>query len=96
MIVDDKLLAKLENLTMIKIAEDEKERFKEELNEFLEFTKVLDGIDISSVDISSLPLDIPTDLRDDVVVDSSEVIGSIINHAPKTESGCFIVPRVVN
>lgn len=95
MIIDDKLLAKLENLTMIKIDESEKEQLKRELNEFLEFTKILNSVDTSSVEASSLPLDIPTDLREDVVVDSREVIESIINNAPKAENNCFVVPRVV-
>lgn len=96
MIIDDNLLAKLENLTMISISQNEKERFKAELNEFLEFTKVLDAIDTSSVDSHDFSLDVPTDLRDDEVIDNSEVIESIIKHAPRAKSNCFIVPRVVN
>lgn len=95
MIIDDKLLEKLENLTMIKIASSEKEQLKSELNEFLEFAKALDLIDTASVEASSLPLEIPTDLREDIVVDNSDVIKSIIANAPKAENNCFVVPRVV-
>lgn len=95
MIVDDKLLTKLENLSMIKIDENKKEKLKGELSEILGFVAKLETINTASVEPTSSPLNRNAILREDTPIDNSHMIKTMIEHAPKAKDNCFVVPRVV-
>ena len=91
MIIDDKLLEKLENLSEIKIEDEKKENIKNELSEILNFVENLNKINTEenlNIQKSNTPL------REDEVI-SSNVADLVLNNAPKTEERFFIVPKIV-
>ncbi len=91
MIVDDKLLDKLEKLAMINIEADKRESFKEELTQIIEKMDSLQEVDTDSV---RLLYDNSTPLRDDIVI-NAEIRDDILLHTPKKQDGYFIVPKVI-
>ena len=91
MIIDDKLLEKLENLSEIKIEDEKKENIKNELSEILNFVENLNKINTEenlNIQKSNTPL------REDEVI-LSNVADLVLNNAPKTEERFFIVPKIV-
>ncbi|RDU64709.1 Asp-tRNA(Asn)/Glu-tRNA(Gln) amidotransferase subunit GatC [Helicobacter sp. MIT 14-3879] len=91
MLIDDKLLNKLENLSAIKIDDNKKDEIKSQISEILNFVENLNSLD--------LPENIPhkilnTTLRDDIV-EKSNVSESILKNAPNSEDNFFIVPKIV-
>lgn len=91
MIIDDKLLGKLENLSAIKIDDDKKENIKNELSEILNFVENLDKVDLGE-GVSMQKFDTP--LREDEPILSS-VSDHILSNAPKASERFFIVPKIV-
>lgn len=91
MIIDDKLLEKLENLSAIKIDEEKKENIKNELSEILNFVENLNKIDVKE-NLNIQNFDTP--LREDEVV-LSHISNLVLEKAPKTEDRFFIVPKIV-
>ncbi len=91
MIVDDNLLDKLEKLAMIKIAEDKRKSFKEELAQIIEKMDSLQEVDTSNI---KLQQDRTTPMRDDIVK-NTDIIDKVLSHAPKAQDRYFIVPKVI-
>ena len=90
--IDEQLLARLEKLSMLKI--DNKQKMIEELNQIVEFVEILNEVDTTNVDATFNTLNTPTPLRNDEVVES-DVISTILEHAPKSDSNYFIVPKII-
>ncbi len=91
MTIDDKLLAKLEDLSAIKIDSEKKETIKNELNDILSFVENLNKIDIKEdIDIQKYN----TPLREDEII-ISDVSNHILDNAPKASDRFFIVPKIV-
>lgn len=91
MIIDDKLLKRLENLSAIQVVDDKKEEIKSQLSEILNFVENLNKI--------NLPKDIPhrnapTNLREDSPIDA-KIADDVLKNAPKAEGRFFIVPKIV-
>lgn len=91
MIIDDKLLKRLENLSAIAITEDKKEEIKAQLSEILNFVENLNKLD--------LPDNIPhknarTHLREDIPNDT-KIADDVLENAPKTQERFFVVPKIV-
>lgn len=91
MIIDDKLLEKLENLSAIKIDDDKKENIKGELSDILNFVENLNKLDIKE-NLNIQKFDTP--LREDEVI-SSDVADLVLEEAPKESERFFIVPKIV-
>lgn len=95
MIIDDKLLTKLENLSALKIQDDKKEEFKKQLSEIVNFMEILNEIDLNEFDLNALDSD-KTPLRDDEVKNSNEDIKHIIfSNAPDAKDHYFVVPKII-
>ena len=90
--IDEKLLSKLEKLSMIK-AENKKEMI-DDLNQIVEFVEILNEVDTNNVDATFNTLDVPTPLRDDIPV-QNDAIKTILANAPKVEGDYFIVPKII-
>lgn len=94
MVIDDKLLTKLEALSMLKIQEDKRAQREKEISEILTFAEILNGIDVSNVDATFNTLNSGTPLREDMIKkDSSSKM--ILKHAPKSEDSFFVVPKII-
>ena len=90
--IDEKLLEKLEKLSMIKV--DNKEGMINDLNQIVDFVEILNDVDTSDVDATFSTLNTSTPMREDIPVDN-EAIKTIIANAPKTAGNYFIVPKII-
>ena len=90
--IDEKLLGKLEKLSMIKI--DEKGSMINELNQIVEFVEILNEVDTDNVDATFNVLNSATPLREDIPV-NNDSINTILEYAPKKEGNYFIVPKII-
>ncbi|MDE6885912.1 MAG: Asp-tRNA(Asn)/Glu-tRNA(Gln) amidotransferase subunit GatC [Helicobacteraceae bacterium] len=89
--IDDTLLNKLENLSAIKIKDENKESIKGQISEILNFVENLNSLDLPA----NIPhKNSPTQLREDIV-ENSNVVDFILKNAPKSEDRFFIVPKIV-
>ena len=89
MTIDDKLLAKLENLSALQVSK--KEEIKGQISEILNFVENLNAVDLGA---QIPPKSAKTPLRDDIP-QKSEVIESVLKNAPKAEDRFFIVPKII-
>ena len=90
--IDEKLLAKLEKLSMIKV--EEKEKMINDLNQIVEFVEILNEVNTDGIEATFNVLNSATPMREDIPTDS-DVIKSVLEHAPKVEGNYFIVPKII-
>jgi len=95
MTIDDTLINKLSKLSSLEIADDKKENLKTELAEIVEFVENLNDIDVSHVDATFTTVEGGASLREDVAITNNELSNHIMDHAPKSENGYFIVPKII-
>lgn len=89
---DEKLLHKLEKLSLLKINEDKKDQILSQLSEIVGFIENLNELDLSSQ--KSENADTGTPFRQDEL-NSCEVITEVFKHAPLAQDGFFIVPKII-
>ena len=77
--IDDTLLAKLEKLSSLKIGEEKRKEIENQLSEILNFVDILDELDLSDVG----------------AVVNSDVIETILKHAPMSSEHFFVVPKII-
>ena len=90
--IDEKLIKRLETLSMIEI--EDKEKMAKDLAEIVEFVEMLNEVDTSEVEATFSTLNNPTPLREDTPV-KSDVIDEVFKNAPKSKDGYFIVPKII-
>ncbi|WP_426722163.1 Asp-tRNA(Asn)/Glu-tRNA(Gln) amidotransferase subunit GatC [Campylobacter coli] len=92
--IDEKLLSKLEKLSALQIEEEKRSEVICELSEIVNFVEKLNELDLSSseVTISTIKGGVP--FRSDSV-NSSNVVETVLNHAPKSNDHFFIVPKII-
>ncbi|MDR2153339.1 MAG: Asp-tRNA(Asn)/Glu-tRNA(Gln) amidotransferase subunit GatC [Helicobacteraceae bacterium] len=96
MVIDDKLLDRLETLSRLTIAPDKREAAKQSLSEILNFVEKLNELDTSRIDALSALFNAHARLRADEPSEDRAVFEDLIKRAPKADGECFITPRVVN
>ena len=90
--INEKLIKKLENLSMIEI--ENKEEMAKNLSEIVEFVELLNEIDTSNIDAAFRTIDATIPLREDIP-QKSDVIEEVLKNAPKSKDGYFIVPKII-
>ncbi|AXX88208.1 Asp-tRNA(Asn)/Glu-tRNA(Gln) amidotransferase subunit GatC [Malaciobacter marinus] len=95
MTVDDKLIEKLAKLSSLEIDEQKKESLKSELGDIINFVENLNEIDVSNIDATFNTVEGGTPLREDVSTQDLQRAKQIIENAPKSEDGYFIVPKII-
>ncbi len=90
--IDESLVKRLETLSMVEI--EDKTSMAKDLAEIVEFVEMLNELDTSGIDAAFNTLDNSTYLREDEPV-KTEVIKDILNNAPKSKDGFFIVPKII-
>ena len=85
---------KIAELARIEFAEEELEKFSEQLGNILTYIGKLNELDTKDVEPTSHVLDLATPLREDTVVEwlSRE---EALENAPREEDGFFVVPQVI-
>lgn len=89
--IDDTLLAKLEQLSMLHIAESKREETRKNLEEILGFIENLNSVEVAETHLQEQS---QTPLRSDEVVDSG-ISSDVLSHAPKAQDNFFIVPKII-
>ena len=95
MTVDDNLIAKLSKLSSLEIDESKKENLKSELADIINFVENLDEIDVSGIEATFSTIEGGSPLREDVAIQDLELSNHILKHAPKSEEGYFVVPKII-
>ncbi len=95
MTVDDKLIAKLAKLSSLEIEDSKKENLKSELADIINFVENLNEIDVSNIEATFSTIEGGTPLREDVAKQDLELSNHILKHAPKSEDGYFVVPKII-
>ena len=90
--IDEKLLAKLEKLSMIQV--EDKESMINDLNQIVEFVDILNEVDASNIEATFNTLNASTPMRDDIPVDN-DALKTILANAPKVDGNYFIVPKII-
>ncbi len=95
MTVDDKLIEKLAKLSSLEIDDSRKEKLKSELADIINFVENLNEIDVSNIDATFNTVEGGTSLREDISTQDLQRAKHILEHAPKSEDGYFIVPKII-
>jgi len=95
MTIDDALINKLSKLSSLEIQESKKENLKSELADIVNFVENLNEIDVDHVDATFTTIEGGAILREDIAIQDTEVSDHILKHSPKSESGYFIVPKII-
>lgn len=95
MTVDDNLIAKLSKLSSLEIDESKKENLKAELADIINFVENLNEIDVSNIEATFSTIEGGSPLRKDVAKQDLELSNHILKHAPKSEDGYFVVPKII-
>ena len=95
MTVDDKLIEKLAKLSSLEISEDRKESLKSELADIINFVENLNEIDVSNIEATFSTIEGGTPLREDEPSQDLQRAKKILENAPKSEDGYFVVPKII-
>jgi len=95
MTVDDNLIAKLSKLSSLEIDDAKKENLKSELADIINFVENLNEIDVSNIEATFSTIEGGTPLREDEAVQDLELSNHILQNAPQSEDGYFIVPKII-
>ena len=93
--IDQTLLAKLEKLSHLRIADDKKEEVMGQLSEILGYIDNLNELDTDTLSPAFSTLEGGTPLRDDLPHDCSTVASDILSHAPDAADDFYIVPAII-
>lgn len=85
----------LEDLSKLKLTEEEAKTAREDLSKILEYMSSLNEIDASDAEEMSHPFSNVNGFRDDIVADSYPR-ESILKNAPKQNGEYFIAPKTVD
>jgi aspartyl-tRNA(Asn)/glutamyl-tRNA(Gln) amidotransferase subunit C len=93
--IDHTLLAKLETLSHLRIADDKKEEVMGQLTEILGYIDNLNELDTEELSPAFSTLEGGTPLREDIPRGESSVPDDILSHAPEARDDFFIVPAII-
>jgi aspartyl-tRNA(Asn)/glutamyl-tRNA(Gln) amidotransferase subunit C len=93
--IDDTLLTKLEKLSSLEIAKDKREDTIKEIGQIVDFVENLNELDLENEEPSFSTVGGGTPFREDIPSNNSEIIKTILENAPKSEGGFFVVPKII-
>lgn len=90
--INEKLIEKLENLSMVEI--EDKSKMAKDLEEIVSFIAMINKLDTKNISAGFSTLKNPTPLRADEP-ENNDIIKDVLIHAPKAQDGFFIVPKII-
>ena len=99
MVIDEKLINYLEDLSFITLSAEERERICADLESIIAGMELLSTLDTSSISAQILPPSFKTNLfitalrKDEVIPSFSR--SEILKNAPQANKETFVVPKVV-
>jgi aspartyl-tRNA(Asn)/glutamyl-tRNA(Gln) amidotransferase subunit C len=94
MSVDADTVRRIAHLARIKVADDEVEHLRGELNAILAFVEQLSQVNVDGVEPMTSVTPMQMKKRRDVVTDGGDV-EAVLANAPAREGDFFLVPKVV-
>ena len=94
MVIDDKLIKYLEDLSFITLSKGERERMCADLESIIAGMELLSTLNTEHVSRQTLPLDCIRDLRKDQAGPSFPR-SEILKNAPQANGETFVVPKTV-
>jgi aspartyl-tRNA(Asn)/glutamyl-tRNA(Gln) amidotransferase subunit C len=94
MIIDDKLISYLKELSRLNLTEDEEIKAEADLGSILEYMDKLNELDTTDVEPMSHPFEFTNNFRTDAAEESTDR-NVILQNAPQQKDGCFKVPTTV-
>ncbi len=95
MIIDDKLLTKLEKLSAFTIPQEKRENFKKELVEFVNFAEILNELDLQNLEAQVSTINGGTPFRQDIPKENKDIKEIVLKNAPNSENDYFVVPKII-
>lgn len=92
--IDDNLIAYLEELSRLRLNNEEKTRAKEDLGRILDYMDKLNELDTTDGQEVSQPFELTNNFRADEVEQSIDR-ALILKNAPQKKDGYFKVPKAV-
>ena len=80
-------------LAKLKLLDEEKEKFVEQLGDIVEFANKISTLDTENVEPTNHILEVQNVFREDEVKDSYNR-DEILKNAPAKEAGCIVVPSI--
>ncbi len=93
--LDDTLLKKLEKLSSLEIEESKRASTIQEISKIVDFVENLSELDLNDKDASFSTIEGGTPFREDVPANDPKIIQTILEHAPASRDGFFIVPKII-
>lgn len=93
--IDNDLLKKLEKLSSLKIADDKREEMITALSEIVEFVENLNELDLDKEEATFTTVAGGTPMREDEPSVNPQIIKTILENAPQSENGSFVVPKII-
>ncbi|WP_104733341.1 Asp-tRNA(Asn)/Glu-tRNA(Gln) amidotransferase subunit GatC [Helicobacter felis] len=87
--IDEPLLHRLTQLSMLEVDDPQ---IQEHLEEILVFMEALETLDLENTPPLEQP---PTPLRADTPTHAPSISTDILSHAPRAQEGYFIVPKIL-
>ncbi len=92
--IDTELISYLEELSRLKLSEDEKNKAQSDLNRILDYIDKLAELDTADIEPLSHPFEFTNNFREDEAKPSADR-ELILKNAPEKKDGCFKVPKTV-
>ncbi|MDY6896323.1 MAG: Asp-tRNA(Asn)/Glu-tRNA(Gln) amidotransferase subunit GatC [Thermotogota bacterium] len=92
--INNELIKKLKKLSNIELNQSEEEKIKKDLNDLLDYLKILDEIDVDGVEEMISPVEFSTSVLRKDEVESFENRKEIINNFPESKDGFLRVPGI--
>lgn len=95
MFIDNDLIDYIEDLSKLRLTEEEKDKAKKDLTKILTYVEKLNELDTTDVESISHPFPFTNNFRDDEIKPSLD-IELVIKNAFVTKDDCFKVPKTVD
>lgn len=93
--IDNELLQKLERLSSLKISDEKREGVINQLSEIVSFVENLNELNLESEEATFTTVAGGTPFHEDIPRVDHEIINIILQHAPASENGFFVVPKII-
>jgi aspartyl-tRNA(Asn)/glutamyl-tRNA(Gln) amidotransferase subunit C len=95
LIITKKDVEDIAALSRLEFSEQDKEKYKEQLNVILEYIEQLNELDTEGVMPTYHIMPMENVMREDIIEPSMD-ISKVLMNAPLTQKGCFKVPRILD
>lgn len=92
-LVDKKLFERIEHLARLSLKEEEREKLRKDLNDILNYMKILDEIPVEKVEPMFTPVEFDNDPRDDAVKKFENYM-DLVKAFPDKEDKLLKVPGI--